>query len=261
MNPVDELERSLVPGTAVRRYDRLWRMGKWERGGRWITGRMGFEFEQDQEMWDEKERDFVERAVRFAQTVPFAVDTERMRVAFQLRARTVRPGTFRGNFQALLNEASPFMEWRVVLEGVAQPEWDRWLESVSRLVKLKIHMERPNPRYRGRQVKDVFEASKAAAVDLMLEAPEDGSLDPNAPGFVRQAIEHAEVYGEFDAVAERVERGRTVREPWRSNLEGAVEKKVVAADPETGEVTPERLREALASKPETSDPDVTTEET
>lgn len=237
------LEESLVPGTMVLRYGRIWRMGQWHRDGRWIVGRIGFEQEGQAELWDDERKDFVERALMLAQTVPFAIDVTNMRVAFQLRRQIVRPGTFRGNFQALLNEVSPYRYWIVRLEGVVQPEWPRWVESVDRLVELRIHMERPNPRYRGEQVQEVFERSKAAAVDLVLRAPEDASLDPDGPDFVRQAIEHAEEYGNYSATGTSLRDDRMEEEKWRSTLEGEVEKKESSSGSGNGRGAPGRAQE------------------
>jgi hypothetical protein len=111
--------------------------------------------------WDEEARDFVTGRGP-GSTSRFAINTQTFRVVFQLRPGLIAPGTFRYNFQALLNEASP-IEWRVRLEGVSQPPWEDWRERVARIVKLTVKMERPNPHFPGDQVERLFEGAKLQA--------------------------------------------------------------------------------------------------
>jgi hypothetical protein len=40
--------------------------------------------------------------------VRYAIDLRARRVAFELKASSARPGTFQGNFQALLNKESRY---------------------------------------------------------------------------------------------------------------------------------------------------------
>lgn len=248
------LVESLVPGTKVTRYDRVWHMARFSREDGWIHGRIGFERADQGPMWNEAEQDFVEATVLQAQAVPFVIDVPTMRMAFQLRGTTIKPGTFRGNFQGLLNEARPSYRWVVRLEGVQQPPWEEWREIVSRVIELRVHMEKPNPRYPGREVENLFEQSKAAAADLVLKAPENGDINLDAE-FVLQAIQLAQEHGRIAATGVVEEEGQLRKEPWRSTLEGAVATESVRANPETGEALPEGLREALRG--ETSE---TTEE-
>jgi hypothetical protein len=219
-------------------------MGRSTVDDQWIAGRMGFEQEEQTEFWDEDAMDFGEGAVRRAQTVPFTVDSNTLRVAFQLRGSVVRPGTFRGAFQRLLNEASPYWQWAVRLEGVSQPPWDEWIGTVDRLTSLKIHMERPNPRYRREQVRELFEKTKAAAIEIALEAEPDGALGTDEE-LIEAALEHAQDYGRVTATGVVLRDGKALREPWRSSAEGAVAKTSVAANPETGEALPAAMRDAL----------------
>lgn len=105
------LEESLVPGTAITRYDRTWRFGQWTIvfDGRVIVGRMGFESrDAPTEVWDENAKDFRVAHPRLGQTSQFAINRTTFKIAFQLRGQTIRPQTFRGNFSALIRDAAGY---------------------------------------------------------------------------------------------------------------------------------------------------------
>ena len=87
----------------------------------WISGRIGFEYPSSSVgVWDEQRKDY--RSIRPAQVTRYVIDTKTRRVAFELKSSTIKPWTFQGNFQALLNEDSGY-QWRVTLEGLTQPSW------------------------------------------------------------------------------------------------------------------------------------------
>ena len=91
-----------MPGTAVRRYGRLWRLGQWRYDDDAIVGRIGFEAEPGvTELWSEERNDFVDTAVPTGVTSPFAIRPADFRVAFQLR-----PGSFGAG--AWSRNTSPF---------------------------------------------------------------------------------------------------------------------------------------------------------
>src|SRR5436853_6480158 len=54
---VGALEESLVPGTTVTGYNRVWHMARTQREDGFITGRIGFEREGEP-VWDEQVKDF-----------------------------------------------------------------------------------------------------------------------------------------------------------------------------------------------------------
>ncbi len=233
---------SLVPGTRIERHGRTWFMGQVRREGSSIVGRIGFQAANVAEVWDERLNDFREDMLLAGTTSPFAVDPQRRRVAFQLRPGLIRVWSFTGALQALMNTASPVNRWRVSQEVEAVP-FTRWVETIDRIVRLRVRVRRPNPHYGDRQrVQELVEGANARMAQIVWSAdPEalDG-IDVN-DGFVREAITHAEHYGSYAASAERA--GRPVA--WGSDQEAAAEERIVEADPETGEVPTERLREQL----------------
>jgi hypothetical protein len=215
-------------------------MGQATESDNFISGRIGFDQVGKTQRWDNEKKDFVDAQIRAGQTMPFTIDVPTMRLAFQLRGENVKPGTFRSNFEALLNVTGPY-QWRVRWEGIQQPPWEEWLEQV-RVEKVDIHMRRPNPRYPGEKVEHLFENAKLAAADLVLEAREDEEINLDEE-FVKQAIELATDYGRITAKGVRTDAARP--DTWNSDREGQVKKTTAPADSITGEVWPEELRKAL----------------
>jgi hypothetical protein len=247
---VAALEESLRPGTQVSRYDRLWHIARWTREDDHIIGRIGFEpVGRQGELWDERAKDFREQEIRVAATTSrFVVDLNTFRVAFQLRGNVIKPGTFRGNFQALLNEAADW-GWRVRLLGIDQPPWEDWREEVTRVVKLAISMRLPNPRFPGQHVEELFDRTKAAAIKLALDAPDGESINIDDE-LVLEAIELAKDYGNIDAVGERTTvAGEPEEVPWTDRAEGKAAKARVPADV-NGEPLAEAMRTELQESPE-----------
>lgn len=118
----EALLESLEPGTQSLRYGRLWRLGRWHEKDGVILGRIGFETGEVTELWNEDLRDFEEAELAQGTTSPFAIDLGSERVAFQRRGGTIKPATFMGALQALLNEASQFERWRVY-QPSKEVEW------------------------------------------------------------------------------------------------------------------------------------------
>lgn len=236
------LEESLRPGKTVVRYDRLWRMAQHRTEDGFIVGRIGFE-RSGQPVWNEEEKDF-DVGWGGGATSRFVINTETFKVAFQLRTGLIAPGTFRYNFQALLNEETPW-QWRVVLQGVAQPPWEDWRDEVDRVTKLTIKMVRPNPVFPGDQVEQLFQGAKLQAVNMAMTAPPDEGINLDDE-FIEQAIELAKDHGSYKAEGVRVEDGQEFDEGWNSAAEGQAEKKRVPADPETGIPPDDVLKEEAA---------------
>lgn len=234
------LEASLVPGTRVERYDRVWRMGQWSRQQGVVVGRIGFDAVEATEIWDDGVQDFVQAPARAGQTSPFAIDPDTLRVAFQLRHKLIRPQTFRGNFQALLRAAADF-HWIVRLHGVQQPPWEEWLQRVTRIKRIRVNMQRPNPRFPSKVLEDFFDQAKLAAANLVTTAEQGMSIDVESNEFLRSALENARDYGNYQAEAE-LPSGET--DTWKSALEGQVETVEVSQEGRS-EVPAETLRETL----------------
>ncbi len=242
----EALRASLVSGTRVARYDRTWRLGPVSYSGDNAHGRIGFQSAGAvAEIWDDTQGDFVSIHPPAGQTTPYAIDMRTMRMVFQLRGQTIRPNTFRGNFQGLLREASHH-KWLIRLEGIHQPPWEEWLTQIDRLIELRITMKRPNPRYPGKLLEDYLEGAKLAASTIVAKAREGESIDIESSEFLRLALQLAEAYGSYKAVGVVESEGEpTIKKPWSSALEGLAETVVVDQDPETREVRTETLDRAL----------------
>lgn len=111
------LEESWQAGAKTTRYGRTWHLSRprADPARRTWTGRIGFVRENDVSTvtWDDHAQDFVRHGVPGGVIVPFAVALDSSVVAFQLRSGVVRPTTFTGALQSLLNEASQAYSWEV----------------------------------------------------------------------------------------------------------------------------------------------------
>lgn len=238
------LLESMVPGAKVVRYDRTWIMAAYSiADDAFLSGEIGFQKEDaEQIVFDEDSNEFLVRPTRNGASAPFTINLETLRVVFQLRGGLIKPGTFRGNFQALLNEGRDW-HWRVRLVGVEQPPWEDWVDQVTRIRTLKIHATRPNPRFPGKQVEDLFDLSKSKAIDLGLAAAEGDSLDPDGDELIRQAIELAKDYGNVRATGEQDTATGTAIVPFNQNAEGQAIKQQIPADPSSRRADPDAMRQ------------------
>jgi hypothetical protein len=253
----EALIASLRPGTSIERYNRRWRMGRVDKlAAALVTGRIGYEATAGTaELWNEQLVDFEETTVLQGRTSPFVVNLPASRVAFQLRGAQIRPRTFTGAFQALLNEASSLYRWRVNEEIVHIP-WTEWRASVDRITEIRFTLQRPNPNYGDRaEIERLIEEGNAEMVRMVLRAdPEslDG-LDIDSE-FVSEAIEHVQAgYGAYVSYGEVLEVGETTQAAWYSDQEGAPVQRTADVDPSTQEVSRADLAETLLEE----SPDVT----
>jgi hypothetical protein len=238
----EALFKALKPGTRIERHRRVWRMGQVRREGRSLVGRIGYEAPGIDELWDDEIADFREMERPAGTTSPFAIDLRHLRVAYQLRPGLIRAKSFTGALQALMNDADPVDRWRVFPELETIP-FEQWLATVDRVVSLRVRVERPNPHYADRQrVRALIEGANARMAEIVLNAdPEDlQGIDVKDP-FIVEAIEHANEYGSYAAVAE----ARGERTQWSSPQEGAAETRTVEADPTTHDVSSTALRQQL----------------
>jgi hypothetical protein len=248
----DALEVSLVAGTSVERYGRRWYMAKTETGrleSRWIVGRLAFEYVgEDPVVWDHDKHDVrtldVLDGLSRVRVVPFVIDTDNRRVAFELRSQTVRPGTFQGNLQALLGAASG-LPWRVVLEGVDQRPWFEWSAAVSRITKLWITVKPPNPHNPIPEIEEMFKMAKVASGTIFARG-EDIQVEQSAllDGSIGIALD----YGSVSATAVISDgQGHERLEHWKSEHEGEVMKSAVKRD-DDGRVSEAQLIDLLRSR-------------
>jgi hypothetical protein len=253
--PLEALRASLIPGTVVERYGRPWRLGRWSEEDGVILGRIGFEDEPGvTEIWSDELKDFREQMLPAGVTSPFAIRVKDLQIAFQLRPGKIRPTTFTGAFQGLLNEASEFWRWRVERDVLEVP-WEDWLRRVKRVTELSVTLYRPNPNYRDRdRVEELIEGVRARVFTGTWRArPDDPQGIDLTEEVIREAIEHAEEHGRWAAEGEvdpeadteglRVDLGGRVR--WRSDETAWTPQAEVPADPMTGEARGDALRDEL----------------
>jgi len=244
-NLADALRDAIVPGTSASRYERLWLMGQFEEEDGYLFGRIGFQGAGTTELWNEQKKDFEEAQFPAGTTSPFALRVGTGELAFQRRPGTIRPTSFTGALQALMNEVSDYTRWRVEQETKAVP-WPDWATSVDRVTELRFHLERPNPNYKDRErVKQIIEGANARVANLVLKASDDDlqGLDLDDE-IVKQAIDHAtRNYGTFKAVGERPGEPEV---SWKSDEE-VVPERTIGADPATREASHGGLRNELES--------------
>jgi hypothetical protein len=239
----DALLTSLVPGTTVTRYGRTWHMARYEVEDDFVIGEIGFDAATSP-AWVEETKEFL--VVRPAQVAPFAIDLERMRVSFRLRGNAIKPGTFQGNFEALLNKAGSSYDfrWTVRLEGVEQPPWEEWTERVDRITEVTATLVRPNPHYDFEEIERMFEGADLSEGTIRGKGDD---IKTDGGGIIQAAIEYVlNGYGRLRAKAVKIEAGAAKPETWNSEQERrGVRKRRFPLDPETGELRPEDLKDAL----------------
>lgn len=136
---------------------------------------------------------------------------------------------------------------------MGQPSWDDWVGSVSRITKLHVVMQPPNPRFNDADIESLFERAKSRAAELALIAGDEG-LDIYSSEFVVHAIEHARQYGTYDATGIVVEDGEEVKDTWKLSREGEVATVAVPQDPDTREID-QRLLAATVAPADVSQPE------
>jgi hypothetical protein len=231
-------------------------MGQWIRRNGVAIGRIGYERAGDlAELWDPSVNDFRETRLKEGLTSPFALDLEKFRVVFQLRAGRIQPTSFTGAFRSLLNEAVGKAVWRVTHDVVGET-LDEWIETVRHVDRLEIRLERPNPDYHGRDaIERLIEGTRAEMAKIILDASDEEIRGLNLDDdFVRQAIEHGQAYGKIKAVATVQVQQRSREVQWRSEVEGSPKEARVEADPATREALPDELERVLEEPDDSTDP-------
>lgn len=217
-------------------------MGQSHEEEGYLFGRIGFQAAGVTELWNEETNDFEEAQLPAGTTAPFLLDLGSGGLAFQRRPGLIRPTSFTGAFQALLNAASDFAQWRVHQE-TRKVEWRDWVGSVDRVIELRFRLVRPNPDYEGRpDVERIIEGANAQLAGLVLKTGDDDieGLDID-DALIAQAIDHASRYGTYSALGER-EGEEPVK--WTSDQE-VVPERTIDADPATREARAEGLRREL----------------
>jgi hypothetical protein len=230
--------QSIVPRTRITKYGRTWHMAQYEQKDGVVLGRIGFDVELSAG-WDEKAGDF--GSVRPAQVSQFAINLAQMRVAFQLRGRTIKPWSFQYAFEDLINEPG-FYEWVVQLEGVEQPPWEEWRTEVTRITEITATLYRPNPHYPSEEIEHLFEEAKLASATL---GAKGDSIEPDG-GILKAAIAHVlNGYGKLRAKGVKVEGAVAQPDQWNSEAASETRQIDVPLDPKTGELNPDDLPKTL----------------
>lgn len=233
------LLEALAPGTKVSQgEDKEWLMARTRLVGGIIFGRIGFERVGDEPDWDPETLDFGTRRVEHLQVSPYAIDPETLQLAYQVRAPQISAAAFIKALQALMNEASPLPRWRV--SRIERDEsYAEWRGRAKRVSKVRVKVRRPNPHYDFKPVEDLVEDLNAKVATLSAAAdPDDPQGIDTDDEFLNQMISHAtERNGEFSAV------GTDAKDrPISYSSKSKTAEKTVAADPVTGEVPADVLR-------------------
>lgn len=243
--PEQRLLGALVPGTTVERYNRTWHLGQVRVEDGVVFGRLGFESAAGADVWDEEAKDFSEIQVPAGVAAPFAIRLSDFLLVFQTRAQDIRVTSFTSAMQGILREATGDVGWTIET-ATTKVSFAQWRSSVQRVTRLRFRITPPNPNYEGRpDVERIIEGIQLGVGTFEARAPEDGSLNTDAD-LVRQLVDHVERgYGEGLAVGERDVGGELVETVFDTRLEGESEVIERPANPQTGEVTAEVLREEL----------------
>lgn len=201
----DRIRQILSPELKVERYGRTWRFSKpdvWHN--RFVVAKLGFSKpdRQEQIRFDEDLKDYVEEVadeedVNFCH---FAIDLERLLMAFELRKPDIRRRSFTGNFEALTAEGGEKLELQVLEDEIS---FRHWLERVESLSHFEAKLRRPNPSWRPRTetIRKLIESTNADEVDLTakVDDPEEKTLHAE-DSIIEESVEHQGAgYGEISA--------------------------------------------------------------
>ena len=241
-DPGGEVRRILVPGASTERYNRIWHVGRTELEDAILYGRLGFEGSGFADLWSEDEKDFQETRTPAGVAAPFAIQLSDLRMVFQTRGQDIRVTSFVGAMQGILRDATDQI-WRIETDR-REVTFTQWRSTVDKVTQMRFTVEPPNPNYEGRpDVERLIQGASLSAADIVLRS-EDGIVTD--ADIVAQLLDHAERgYGRDVAVGERTVEGEIVESVYSSELHGETEVIVVPANPETGEVEKDTLRQEL----------------
>ena len=208
-----------------------------------LSGRIGFRGDGGiAELWDEAREDFVEYAMPAGLTAPFAIHLDTLQGVIQVRPPVIRVNSLLGAFEKLLADEDD-KRWRV--QGAErQVSLSDWKARVSKITSVRFSVRIPNPHWADApDLQTVMEDAEAEVVTLELQ--NEAGLDLTAP-FVAQTEHHvARGYGDARYIG-TAEDASGVHETVYSTKLGAEEiSDEEPADPQTGEVAPESLRQRL----------------
>lgn len=241
-DPADAVRSILVPGASTERYSRTWHVGRTELEDNILYGRLGFEGSGLADLWSEEDKDFQETQTPAGVASPFAIQLSHLRMVFQTRGQDIRVTSFTNALRGILRDASE-QDWRVEADR-REVSFTQWRATVDKVVQMRFFVEPPNPNYEGRpDIERLIEGASLSAAELVLRS-DDGIITDAE--IVTQLLDHVERnYGRDVAVGERMVDGEVVESVYSSELRGETEVAVVPANPETGEVEKETLKQEL----------------
>lgn len=249
------LEESWQAGAKTTRYGRTWHLSRPQADparGVW-SGRIGFVREDDVStvLWDDDLQDFVRQGVPGGVIVPFAVAVDTSATAFQLRSGIVRPTTFTGALQSLLNESSRTYGWEV-RPLVSHLSFEQWQAQVAQVTEFNFRLERPNPHYHDNdRVEGLIEDLRLQVASLRGRARNGEAVNVESETF-RQLLDHVRRdYGRGVVRGELPDHEET---EWRSSDGGVVPATLAVESGDAEEIDVVDLTSAVLHPPRDARP-------
>ena len=145
--------------------------------------------------------------------------------------------------QGILRDATG-QEWRIET-AKNEMSFVQWRPTVRKVTRMRFNVLPPNPNYEGRpDLERLIEGASLSAAEINLHSDNGIITDTE---IVTELLDHVDRgYGRTVAVGEReVVEGQVVESMSTSELHGETEVIVAPANPETGEVERETLRQEL----------------
>jgi hypothetical protein len=240
--PSVQLVRILEPGASTERYQRTWRVGRTRVDDGILYGRLGFVGSAAADLWNEENKDFEDTRTPSGVAAPFAVRLSDFRLIFQTRGSDIQVTSVTGALRGILRDGSG-QDWRIETAR-HEMSFHEWVQTVDSVIQMRFNIEPPNPNYKDRpDLERLIEGANLSAAEIVLRS-DIGIL--TEADIVRQLLEHVDLgYGRDAAVGERTVQGEIIEAVYSSELNGESAVTIVPANPETGEVEPETLRQEL----------------
>jgi hypothetical protein len=133
-SPSEAVHAALLAGASHLARTRTWHFGGVKASTEHVVARLGFEREEDTDLYDEQAEDFRHEAVVRGQAVMFAVRLVDLAVVYERRRGGMAERDFRSGFQLMLKEVDRRPDWSVVAldDPVTFEQWATGVNSVNR---------------------------------------------------------------------------------------------------------------------------------
>jgi hypothetical protein len=187
------VKQSWKAGAEVTRYGRHWTLSRVlasDKDG--VYGKIGFvnANQLDTLSFDKIELDFVRGQAPSGVVVPFFISHD-MVVSYQLIAGIVRINTFINALEELLNAGSQgLFKWNIA-PLTLEISYEEWRQSVARVTRFDLRLERPNPHYHGDAIAETLVEGLRVEYLRLSGVPYDetAGIDTDSDVF-RQALDH-----------------------------------------------------------------------